>query len=59
VHNKSIQNTVTHLGHRIAAMDSAQHVVDQSAIAELEKRLDAAAQLAAALPAWMNCGPSF
>ena len=33
-------------------MESAQHVADQSAIAELEKRLDAAAQLAAALPAW-------
>jgi len=27
-HNKSMQNAVTHLGHRIAAMESAQHVAD-------------------------------
>jgi hypothetical protein len=58
-HNKSIQNAVTHLGHRIATMESAQHVADQNAIADLEKRLDAAAQLAAALPAWMNRGSQF
>jgi len=34
-HNKSMQNSIAHLGHRIAAMESAQHVADQSAIAEL------------------------
>jgi hypothetical protein len=55
-HNKSIQNSITHLGHRIAAMESAQHVADQSAIADLEKRLDAAAQFAASLPSWMIRG---
>jgi len=50
--NKSLQNSIAHLGHRMAAMESARHVADQGAIAELEKRLDAAARLAAALPAW-------
>jgi hypothetical protein len=55
-HNKSMQNAITHLGHRIAAMESAQHVADQSAIADLEKRLDAAAQFAASLPSWMIRG---
>jgi len=55
-HNKSIESTVTHLGHRIAAMESAQHVADQSAMADLEKRLDAAAQFAASLPSWMIRG---
>src|SRR5262249_10032388 len=55
-HNKSMQNSITHLGHRIAAMESAQHVTDQNAIADLEKRLNAAAQLAASLPSWMIRG---
>jgi len=55
-HGKSIENTVTHLGHRIAAMESAQHVVDQNAIANLERRISEATQLAAALPAWMTRG---
>jgi cell division protein FtsL len=36
-HNKSMQNAVTHLGHRIAAMESARHAANQGAIAELEK----------------------
>src|SRR5262249_33533758 len=52
-HNKSMQNSIAHLGHRVAAMESAQHAVDQGAIAELEKRLDAAARLAASIP-WIT-----
>jgi hypothetical protein len=57
--NKSLQNAVTHLGHRMTAMEGARHVVDQSAMAELEKRLNAAAQLAASLPSWMIRGSQF
>jgi hypothetical protein len=54
--SKLTRNTITHLGHRIAAMEDARHVADRGAITELEKRLDAATQLAAALPAWMTRG---
>jgi len=55
-HNKTIESTITHLGHRIAAMEDARHVADRGAVSELEKRLDAATRLAAALPAWMTRG---
>ena len=57
-HNKSIQNSLTHLRDRVAAMESERRVGNESAIAKLQTRLeDAETKLKGAarldrLPQW-------
>jgi len=59
-HNKSMQNSIAHLGHRVAAMEAMQYAAAEGAFEKLQMRLETAeaalrgtAKLAD-LPAWIT-----